>query len=876
VSASAVADATALATEAWQLVLADPRRARELAEAALNATSDAQVRSRAHRALGMIFLEGRSADESFREMEASLAEAERAGDVQLAAEARMGLALALQHRGEARAAIRHADRAVAAAPTVPRLSSQRAQILERMGRDSDAIESYAEAERLASEQGDDLTLARVWMNRGVLWIYRAEFEAAELDLRRGEALCISTGQDRLRLMCVGNLGYLAGRQGKIVEALRRLDQVTPEMEAVGGLRLGVHELDRCEVLLFAGLAGDAVTAGQGATRVLGEAGMGIELAEARVITAQAALRNGDPATAERLAEAALVMFRRHRCPPWEALAREVIVRAEWQAGRRDAKLMNRARRVADDLEAARWFTSAASARIVSARLALELGHPARARNDLRRVNAPPKAPVALKIQARHAEALLLLAEGDTKRAQAKLRAGWVALEEHRATLGATELRVSAATHGLEISTLGLKLAVDDGSPADVFGWAERVRAGALHQPPATAPRDEPLAAALAELRVVAAEADDASKDGTDPRPALRRQAALEESVRRRAQIVPVREGGAPPVLDGKGLLEHLGEHVLIEFLEVEGQLGAVVARDGRWKLQWLAPAAAVEREIAALRMSLRRLALGPTVQALAVAAREAVRYSAEWLALHLLGPLANATDGRPLVVVPTGSLHNLPWSALAGTHASLVVAPSATLWLRGHLLPPVGPAAQVLLVAGPRLKESDAEISDLAALYPGASVLRSQDATVERVRDGLSAACMAHLACHGNFRDDNPLFSSLELADGALSVFEFEDLPSVPRRIVLSACSAGRSAVQPGNEVLGLTAAVLRIGTQSLVASTLPVPDGASRRLMGAMHRAMAGGAGVAESLGKARADADLERDDDLVATAAFTVFGSG
>ncbi|MDQ8044059.1 MAG: CHAT domain-containing protein, partial [Solirubrobacteraceae bacterium] len=554
---------------------------------------------------------------------------------------------------------------------------------------------------------------------------------------------------------------------------------------------------------------------------------------------------------------------------------------------RDTTLMQRARRVADDLEAARWSSSAASARILSARLALELGHRGRARNDLRRVNAGPGSPVALRIQAHHAEALLALSGGDVATADACLKAGWDVLEQHRATLGATELRVSAAMHAIEIATLGLQLAVSGGDPGRVFDWAERVRAGALHTPPPRAPRDAILAVALAELRVAAAEADTAAKEGTDPRPALRRQAELEETIRRRAQIVPVSEGGAAPAVEAEALLADLGGHVLVEYLEVDGRLAAVVAADGAHTLRWLGESATAEREIAALRMALRRMAVRSPIPALAAAARTAAEVAAEALRRQLLEPLAAAIAGRPVVVVPAGSLHSLPWAALRGDHASLVVAPSATLWRRGQreaeLARTRGAEASqagsarggVLLAAGPGLNEADAEIEDLASSYPGALLLDSGAATIDAVRAGLATVDLAHLACHGHFRDDNPLFSALELADGALSVFEFEDLPRVPARIVLSACDAGRSSVHPGNELLGVTAALLRLGAQSLVASTLPVPDGASRRLMTAAHRGLASGLGMSASLAQARTSVDLERDEDFVAAAAFAVLGS-
>ena len=73
----------------------------------------------------------------------------------------------------------------------------------------------------------------------------------------------------------------------------------------------------------------------------------------------------------------------------------------------------------------------------------------------------------------------------------------------------------------------------------------------------------------------------------------------------------------------------------------------------------------------------------------------------------------------------------------------------------------------------------------------------------------LEGAGMAHVAAHASFRADNGLWSSLELADGVLTVYELEQLRRPPQVVVLSACQSGLSAVRPGDEVMGLVAALL-------------------------------------------------------------------
>jgi CHAT domain-containing protein len=155
--------------------------------------------------------------------------------------------------------------------------------------------------------------------------------------------------------------------------------------------------------------------------------------------------------------------------------------------------------------------------------------------------------------------------------------------------------------------------------------------------------------------------------------------------------------------------------------------------------------------------------------------------------------------------------------------------------------------------AGPGLPHAAAEVAALAGRYPGASRFTGRRATVGAVSAALDGADLAHLAAHGHLRADNPLFSSIELADGPLTVYDVERLDRPPRDVVLSACDSGVPTVHPGDELLGLAAALLAMGTRSLVATVVPVPDEASRPLMLRFHRHLAAGASPAAALAAAQ-----------------------
>src|SRR5207247_2491676 len=128
-----------------------------------------------------------------------------------------------------------------------------------------------------------------------------------------------------------------------------------------------------------------------------------------------------------------------------------------------------------------------------------------------------------RAQGWYATALLRRLDGQDHAASAALRRGLAVLDAHRASLGATELRASSGAHGQELASEGLDIAVASGRAAQVLAWAERWRATTLRMAPVSPPRDQALADALAELRMVSAAVESATLDGRPAQPQRRRQ-----------------------------------------------------------------------------------------------------------------------------------------------------------------------------------------------------------------------------------------------------------------------------------------------------------------------------------------------------------------
>ena len=231
----------------------------------------------------------------------------------------------------------------------------------------------------------------------------------------------------------------------------------------------------------------------------------------------------------------------------------------------------------------------------------------------------------------------------------------------------------------------------------------------------------------------------------------------------------------------------------------------------------------------------------------------------------LLGPAVRRLSGT-VVVSPPSWLHGAPWGllpALAGV--PLAVVPSAVLWLRARERRT--PSSRRVFVSGPGLTTGGAEIDAVAPRHPDAVVLRNGRAGVDAALTALDGAALAHIAAHGHFRVDAPLFSSLELDDGPLLVHDFERLARAPHRVILSACESGVVAPVGAGELLGLVSALLAIGTAGVVASVGVVNDEATVDVMVDVHAALDAGADLATALHSARSAA--ADDPTRAATAA-------
>ena len=622
-------------------------------------------------------------------------------------------------------------------------------------------------------------------------------------------------------------------------------------------------MDKARALLAVGLPSDAASALDEAMASFRRQRLDHDLAEAELARAEAALAAGEPASARRWALGAERRFRRHGNEAWACLAELTRLRARSVSAGRRAPITAEALRLAGRLRDCGLAHDADLAELLAARWLLAAGRA----DEARRLIAPgyrrgPTAPLNVRLLRRLARAELAERDGRPGAALAELRAGLAMVQARRDRLGSVDLRTGTAALGTDLAAAGLRLALERRSAPLVFAWLERSRAQAFRVRPVRPPDDPQAADVLAELRQLSLLIRQGELSGVRDRRLISRQAELRREIREhdwKASGLDEASGPREASLgEVSAALEESGQ-TLVGIVARPGAMVAVVVRPGSARLVPLGDFEAAAEATRRLTADLDTLAGRRLPSRLEAVIKESVGHQAQTLTAQIIAPLRPWLGDDGIVFVPAGPLASVPWGVLPDLRGRPVtVGPSASWWLaawrRGHAeasWPGTGPP---LLVAGPDLEHAAREVTEIAKSYPGCEPLFAEKATVSATLQALDGAPLAHLAAHGHHDHENFLFSRIDLADGPLMAYDIQQLTAAPRHVVLSSCDVGRTVVRPGEEILGFTAALLYIGTETVTSSVTRVGDDAAVGMMTAYHRLLAAGTRPAEALAEATA----------------------
>jgi hypothetical protein len=866
------------------LALSRPAETAPLAERVLAATRDCYARSYAAQALGVACRERGDIARAVRYLRMALAAAASCGR-EREADVKASLGNTLAYAGRSAEALRHMNEAIGMVSGVPaaKVRLRRGGLLQILGRTDEAVEELRRAARSLRGAGDPVWEARALITLSNALIDRGDASAADDALTRAEAVLGGTEPTFEAAVARCNRGLVASLLGQVPEALAHYDAAQKIYAVSGAHPLELAE-SRCAALLAAGLHADALRQSQEAAGILrNQHGSPTYLANALLRVADAALAADEPLLARTSARDAVFLFRRQGRDRGEMLARIKVAQARYASGERSRALLRDAARAAAAADRHR-VAEAIEAHVLAADAALALGDQAAAEPHLiRAAGARTGRSAAGRVLGWYAAARRAEVAGRRKGVFDACERGLRILDAHQVSLGAVEMRAAATAHGSALAGMAARAALSSDDSRALLRWTERWRATTFAIPAVRPPEDPELAADLARLRHTTRLISEATASGRPSGGLERERRRVEEEVRHQILRTSGATAGANARRDDfdvDQLLAGLGDTRLVEILSLDGRLHVLVATPAGVRRHVGGTWAEAVREAEFTRFALVRLAYHsgrgetPASDEKITAAADALEASAARLQQLLLADAGSELGAGPLVISPPAALHPVPWGALpALTDRAVSVVPSALTWLRGRQA--AQPAhRRVSIVVGPGLDGGAREAEALAAHYPDAEVLTAGAATTDKVLASLEGRWLAHVAAHGSFRADNPLFSSLLLDDGPLIVHDLQRLKRAPYRFVLSCCDSGVTGSAGSDELLGLVAALGQIGTAAVIAPVVAVSDAATVPVALAVHEKLSSGATASEALRAAR----ISTQADLrvrAAARAFVAFGA-
>jgi len=296
---------------------------------------------------------------------------------------------------------------------------------------------------------------------------------------------------------------------------------------------------------------------------------------------------------------------------------------------------------------------------------------------------------------------------------------------------------------------------------------------------------------------------------------------------------------------------------LVEYFIAGEQLVAAVVSEHSARIIPVTMLSRVTHLLQLLRFQVSKFRMGNDyVRRFEAALLRATESHLESLYSELIAPLRMLLQGTHLIFVPHGPLHFLPFHALknGGEYLSdaftVSYAPSATVFsLCQQKATSAAPASLVLGIADERAPQILDEVRCVSSLLPRSSLHLGEHATSSLLREKGPESGLLHIATHGVYRQDNPMFSGIRLGDGYLNLYDLYQMKLNARLVTLSGCATGMNFVAAGDELLGLQRGLFCAGATTLLLSLWDVHDESTAQLMGHFYKRHIEGHDMAKSL---------------------------
>src|SRR5262249_52828168 len=443
------------------LALSRPNDALKRARALLEADPAPLDASVARQAIGIVLREFGDIDAAVRELRAARRLAQRSGSSDREVDVLATLGVALVFAGRTASGRRALNTPAPQSTGVlnGRVLLRRGGALLVLGHHRAALADLNSAIAALRLADDRIWEARALTERAFSYLALGSVRPAAADLRRAGQLFAATGQELESADATAHRGVLALRIGDLPAALTCFDEAAERFSQLGTPDPALS-VQRCAALLAAGLPHDALQEADTAiTRLERTRGQPTKRAELLLTGAGCALAAGQPAKAlARATEAGRLFDRQHR-RWWRAHARLARVRAGFAAGPASGALLRDAEHCVREL-AALSSPDLPLAHLLARRIALALRPTGPAHQYLAAAaRGHRRGPALSRAVAWLAEALRAEAAGNPRRLMRACRLGLGVIDEHRSSLGSSELRAQSTAHGAELAILGQRQAL---------------------------------------------------------------------------------------------------------------------------------------------------------------------------------------------------------------------------------------------------------------------------------------------------------------------------------------------------------------------------------------------------------------------------------
>jgi CHAT domain-containing protein len=767
---------------------------------------------------------------------------------------------------------------------IARLEINVANIYHRQNRFAEALASYQCAYEQLLPHRDTEGIGVALHNMAVCQIALDDFEGALDSYRRLRDVCQQYGMPLLGTQADYNIAYLYYLRGDYTKALELLRATRETCQKNGDTyHLGLCDLDQSEIYLELSLIQEAEEMAHNSFAHFEQHGMGFEAARALTNLAIATSLEGDYPRALDLFARAKEMMSREKNQAWPFLidlySAVVLIRQSQFAA---------AHALCES--ALSFFRSAALPSkhalclLLVARTSLRtsnLEDSTRCCEQALAVLTKVDAPI-LTYQVQLLRGEIYEAVGDSKRAYGSYQKARSALETLRTSLQKEELKIGFMRNRLEVYSRLIRLCLDsdstEASVEEAFLYIEAAKSRTLQDliiggaPPRERSEDTKTDQRVRELRrqlnwyYHRMEREQLTPD----QPAggnlesLKLQAQAREHELEKILLEAPGAGRVGAALRNSSpiALDHVrgvlgSDAALLEYFSLEDRIFAAVLTAKRIDVVPLAHFSSVGQHLRMLQFQFSKFRLDRTyVERFREPLMRATQSHLQSLFEILIGPIKHLLTVRDLVIIPSGALHALPFHALHNGDTYLIdafsvcYAPSASVFAYCHRdsVPPAG-RPLILGIEDSKTPFIPDEIRAVASALSDSEVLVGADATEQALREKGASSRIIHIASHGYFRQDSPMFSAVRLADSYVNLYDLYHMNLPADLLTLSGCVTGLNVIEEGDELLGLTRGLLYAGARSLVLSLWDVDDRSTSEFMGEFYSRIGSGTRKADAL---------------------------